>query len=80
MAKNPKADTLSMRSAHNFDAVCRLPRDRYGRANWSIMTDGERVWISKQKMGENRTSYIEVPKKIFDFLFDQYGKPRACVR
>jgi len=40
------------------------------------MTDGYTVWISKQKIGENRTDHIAVPKAIFDRLCDAYTKPR----
>ncbi len=41
------------------------------------MTDGYRVWISKQKVGEKRTDHVEVPKAIFDRLFDAYAKQRT---
>lgn len=69
-----KPKTRSLRQVTDTDEVCELRRDHYEYRNWSIMTDGYRVWISKQKVGENRTAHIEVPKAIFDRLFDSYGK------
>jgi len=71
----PKTATRSLRQAKSTNDVCSLRRDNYECGDWSIMTDGYRVWISKQKMGESRTDHIEVPKAIFDKLFDCYGKP-----
>lgn len=70
-----KAKTRSLRQVRNLDDVCKLRRDNYEHKDWSIMTDGYCVWISKQKVGEDRTHHIEVPKAIFDKLFDSYGKP-----
>lgn len=66
---------LSLRQVKTIDDVCRLRRDHFDRGDWLIMTDGIRVWISKQKKGEERTDHIEVPKKVFDALYDRYGTP-----
>lgn len=70
-----KASKLSLRNVRNLNDVCSLYRDHFEWRDWSIMTDGRVVWISKQKMGHERTDHIEIPKKIFDVLFDRYGKP-----
>lgn len=80
MAKKRTEKTMSLRGVKTEAAICRLPRDHYNVRNWSIMTDGYRVWISQQKMGERRTDHVEVPKKIFDRLFDAYAKPQKIVR
>lgn len=68
--------TKSLRQVRSIEEVCAMPRDHYEYRDWSIMTDGVRVWISKQKVGQNRTDHIEVPKTVFDRLFDAYGKQR----
>jgi hypothetical protein len=69
-----KPKTRSLRQVRGTNAVCELRRDHYEFGDWSIMTDGYRVWISKQKVGESPTDRIEVPKPIFDKMFDSYGK------
>lgn len=74
MAK--KVKTRSFRQVKNIDDVCELPRDHYDYRDWCIMTDGYHVWISKQKIGHPRTDHIEIPKAMFDKLFDAYAKPR----
>ena len=74
MAKKQK--TRSFRQVRGLDEICELARDHYDYHDWCIMTDGIRVWISKQKIGQKRTDHIEVPKKIFDRLFDAYAKQR----
>lgn len=66
----------SLREIKSFDAVCELPRDHYEIGDWCIMTDGIRVWISQQAMGEQRTDHIEVPKAIFDRLLARYERPQ----
>ncbi len=70
----------SLREAKSETAVCRLRRDHYEIGDWCIMSDGYRVWISKQKLGESRTDHIEVPKRIFDQLLARYERPQKTVR
>jgi len=73
------AKAKSLRQVKTEADVIDLPRDNYGFQNWSVMTDGYRVWISKQKIGEQRTDHIEVPKGIFDrllALYEREQKPR----
>lgn len=65
---------MSLRDVRNLTQICSLSRDHYDVGDWSIMTDGQAVWISKQKIGEDRTDHIKIPKAIFDKLFDRYGK------
>ena len=70
----------SLRTA-NFETLITLPRDNYWAKDWSIMTDGEdTVWISQQKIGCNRTDYIEIPRRIFNRLIDAYQKDRKPIR
>lgn len=71
------AKAVSLREAKDEKAICTLPRDHYEIKDWSIMTDGVRVWISQQKSGEPRTDHIEVPKGIFDQLLARYERPQA---
>lgn len=68
-------DLASFRGA-NEGEILRMGRDHSTWGDWTIMTDGYRVWVSKQKMGEARTHHIEVPKGVFDRLVDAYTKPR----
>lgn len=66
----------SLREVKVDAAVCRLQRDHYNIGDWTIMTDGYHVWISKQKIGEERTDHVEVPKRIFDQLLARYERPQ----
>ncbi len=66
----------SLRTVKTPDEVCRLRRDHYEIGGWSIMTDGVRVWISQQVVGEKCTDHIEVPKAIFDRLIARYERPQ----
>jgi hypothetical protein len=73
------AKATSLRAARSLDQIIELPRDNYGFNNWSIMTDGHTVWISKQRIGEKPTHQIDVPKGIFDrllTLYEREQKPR----
>ena len=70
MMKNAK----SLRQARNTSDVISLRRSHYGQNNWRIMTDGIRVWISQQRIGEAPTDRIEVPKGIFDRLLALYER------
>lgn len=66
------ARATSLRQVKSEADVIKLRRDHYTFQNWTIMTDGYRVWISKQKVGENRTDHVEIPKRIFDQLLARY--------
>jgi len=71
------AKATSLRSARTEAQIIDLPRDHYGFQNWCIMTDGYRVWISHQKIGEPRTAEIEVPKGIFNRLPALYEREQT---
>ena len=75
MSKKPKQ--MSLRDVRNIDALDSLRRDHYDHGDWYIMTDSNRVWISKQKIGHERTDHINVPKAIFDKMIDDYLKPQS---
>ena len=77
-AKSQRA--TSLREVKSEADVIRLTRDNYGFQNWNIMTDGYRVWISKQKLGEPRTDHIEIPKGIFDRLLALYEREQKLYR
>ena len=70
------AKKLSLRQVRNEKQVCSLRRDHYNVGDWSIMTDGYRVWISRQALGKERTDHIEIPKSVFDKLCDDYRAPQ----
>lgn len=74
------AKQRSLRQVRSFDEVCDLTRDCLTWGDWSIMTDGVRVWISRQKIGEKPTHNIEIPKPIYDRLHDAYSRPLKIVR
>lgn len=67
----------SLRQVKTEDEVCTLPRDHYGFQNWCIMTSGHTVWISRQKVGEQPTHSIEIPKGVFDRLLALYERPQT---
>ena len=67
---------ISLRSAKDEDAICKIGRDHYEIGDWTIMTNGYDVWISKQKVGQQPTDHIEVPKAIFDRLLKAYERPQ----
>ncbi|HVX91214.1 MAG TPA: hypothetical protein VHC20_06360 [Candidatus Paceibacterota bacterium] len=66
----------SFRQVKGGKDICSVRRDHFQHGDWSIMTDGYTVWISKQKWGHERTDHIAVPKSVFDKLFDSYAKPQ----
>lgn len=70
----------SLRTAKSEAQIIKLPRDHYGFQNWTIMTNGHQVWISRQRVGEMPTHSIEVPKGIFDRLLAMYEREQPIVR
>jgi hypothetical protein len=71
------AKATSLREAKTEAQIIDLPRDHYGFQNWTIMTNGYTVWISRQKVGEQPTAHIEIPKGIFDRLLDMYEREQT---
>lgn len=71
---------ISLRQARDLPTICTLSRDNYSVGDWTIMTDGYTVWISKQKLGHPCTAEITVPKKVFDRLLMFYERPQRRVR
>jgi hypothetical protein len=71
------AKATSLRTAKTEAQIIELPRDHYGFQNWNIMTDGFRVWISKQKVGGPRTDHIEISKGVFDRLLTLYEREQT---
>ncbi len=68
------AKSISLRQAKGAKDICSVRRDHYDFGDWTIMTDGHHVWISKQKVKHPQTDHIAMPKAIFDKMFDAYGK------
>lgn len=64
----------------NETQLCRIRRDNKDAGDFSIMTDSYVVWLSEQKMGENRKQHIEIPRKEFNKLIQWYLRPQVAVR
>lgn len=54
------------------DATHLIPRDNVSARGWWMLTDGYRVTIARQKVGEAPTQKITVPRHIFDAFADWY--------
>lgn len=68
---------ISLRAAKTEAQIIELPRSVFSFQNWRIHTDGYRVWLAKQKVGESPTDHIEVPKGIFDRLLTMYEREQT---
>lgn len=73
MAETKKRSLLDCKGE---DDVIALPRSLFERKNFSILTDGYRVWLGEQAVGESPTQNIEIPKGDFDFLIRKYTTPQ----
>jgi len=60
--------------------ICRLARDNTNSGNFSLSTDGYRVYVGDQAMGEAPKQGIEMPRKTFNRLLRWYLKPSKFVR
>jgi len=49
-----------------------MHRDHTEVGDWCLMTDTDVVWISQQKIGEDRTQHIEIPRAVFNRLLVWY--------
>jgi len=74
------AKATSLRAAKSEAQIIKLRRDHYSFQNWTIMTDGYRVWVSRQELGQRETHRIEIPKGIFDRLLVLYEREQEPVR
>lgn len=66
--------TISPKKA-NRGQMWRMRRAHTEVGDFSLMTNGEAVWLSEQKIGEERTQHIKLPKGIFNRLLVWYEKP-----
>ena len=68
--------------AKNLDKVCTLRRDNFDTNDCWILTDGHRVTIAEQKVGEAATQSITLPRATFNKLIAWYmreqKKPKAA--
>jgi hypothetical protein len=57
-------------------------RDWLGHGDFTILTDGVRVWLSEQPSGEMPKQKIEIPRPVFDKLVRWYvtGEVRRLKR
>lgn len=63
-----------------YNELCALRYDHASCSNFTIMTDSEVVWISEQKAGEGVEQHIEISRKVFNRLVEQYTKKKKFVR
>ena len=54
--------------------ILKLKRDWKEFKDFTILTDGYRVWLSEQKIGEHPKQEIGIPKHFFDKLIKWYLK------
>lgn len=64
----------------NEAQLCRITIDNKDAGDYSIMTDSHVVWLSEQKMGEERKQHIEIPRKEFNRLIRWYLRSQVAVR
>ena len=55
-----------------YSQLCKMHRDHTEVGDWCLMTDTDVVWISQQKIGEDRTQHIEIPRAVFNRLLVWY--------
>lgn len=63
----------SWRDANNAE-VCQMERDNIDIDGFTMMTDGDLVTV-----GRIRGDYVDVPRKTFNKLLEEYLKPRTLV-
>lgn len=56
----------------SFNELCAMKRDHVDVGDFSIMTDSRVVWLSEQKIGEDQTQHIEIPRGKFNRLLAWY--------
>jgi len=65
------------REARTFDEIYELPEDNWsGKTHW-LMIDQGFVSIVEQRMGEQSTAKIEIPRRTFDAMIDWYNGTKA---
>jgi hypothetical protein len=79
MSRRQKPGT-SLRKTYDMVELCRIRRDCYAIGPWSISTDGNKAWISKQTIGKPQEALIEIPKRIFDRLLDLYERHQPFIK
>ena len=60
-----------------------MRRDHVDSGDFSIITDTHVVWLSEQKIGEDRKQHIKIPRATFNRLIRWYirdDKPVSKVR
>lgn len=70
-----KSVRMSLRQVRRESQLWRMPRDNFDRGDWWMITDGHTVSIAEQKIYEQPTQNISIPKGIFDWFVDIYVRP-----
>jgi hypothetical protein len=58
--------------ADGFNKVCKLPRHNIDYRGFWMLTDGHKVTLAEQAVGEKLKQSIDVPKKTFDAFVRWY--------
>lgn len=81
MADRPKqkrgakkaARPLTPRTATTHEKIVKLPRDNWEHGDFWMMIDGGEVIITQQKLGEQPTAKIRLPRRAFNHFIDKYN-------
>ncbi len=66
------AELIAPSDCTSLDDCCMLETDHHDLEGFWILTDGYRVSLVKQNVGESSTASIEIPKRTFDALAGWY--------
>ena len=62
----------SMMTAKTLEDVCSLKRDNFSRGDFTILSDGQSVFLSEQKLGEWASQDFTIPRTVFNYLLKHY--------
>ena len=65
--------TLTPKTANTFNKICKLKRDNvHTRKSWILLELPNRIIISNQRSGEERTGKVTLTKKEFERFIKFY--------
>ncbi len=70
----PKKTTRSLAECSTIDQICELRYDNRTHKDCWILSDGYRVTIAEQRVGESPTQSITIPRKTFNKLIEFYTR------
>lgn len=63
---------LTPRTANSMDKLCSLKRDNTSLGDYWCSVDEVQVHLARQKIGEDATEMISIPKRVFNFFMEFY--------